>query len=72
MLIDILRNDGWRVEERAITRGEVVNADEVWLTSSTKEIAPVIDIDGQSVAGGKPGLVWAAAQSLFARHRFSA
>jgi len=72
MLIDILRGQDWRVEERAITRREVTNADEVWLTSSTKEIAPVIDIDGQSVANGKPGPVWAEAQSLFARHRFSA
>ena len=72
MLIDILRNEGWNVEERTVTRTEVMAADEVWLTSSTKEVAPVIAIDGQSVNDGKPGEVWTAAQSLFAHHRFNA
>ncbi|MDA7584843.1 aminotransferase class IV [Luminiphilus sp.] len=72
MLVDILRGDGWSVEERAVSRTEVMAADEVWLTSSTKEIAPVIAIDGHSVSGGKAGAVWAAAQSLFAHHRYSA
>lgn len=72
MLVDILRAEGWNVEERAVTRAEVMAADELWLTSSTKEIAPVIAIDGYSVNDGKPGPVWTAAQSLFARHRFSA
>lgn len=71
MLIDILRDHGqWVVEERVITRDEVLSADEVWLTSSTKEIAPVVAIDGQSVGNGQPGKLWSAAQSLFAQHRF--
>ncbi len=71
MLLDILRDHGsWAVEERVITRTEVIAADEVWLTSSTKEIAPVIAIDGQVVGDGRPGQVWSDAQSLFAQHRF--
>jgi D-alanine transaminase len=71
-LVDILRSEGWNVEERTVSRIEVMAADEVWLTSSTKEVAPVIAIDGRSVNDGKPGKAWIAAQSLFARHRFSA
>ncbi len=71
MLLDMLRDHGsWAVEERVITRTEVIAADEVWLTSSTKEIAPVIAIDGQVVGDGRPGQVWSDAQSLFAQHRF--
>jgi len=72
MLVDILRREGWHVEERPVSRTEVMAADEVWLTSSTKEIAPVTAIDGHSITGGKAGAVWAAAQSLFAHHRYSA
>ena len=45
-------------------------ADEVWLSSSTKELEPVVSIDGEPVGDGRPGPVWAHAQSLFDLHRF--
>ncbi|MDG2459757.1 MAG: aminotransferase class IV [Luminiphilus sp.] len=60
----------WIVEVRPVTRDEVLSADEVWLTSSTKELAPVITIDGKIVADGKPGPRWSAAQQLFHERRF--
>ncbi len=70
MLIDILRDSGQaEIEERPISRAEVLAADEVWLTSATKEVAPVASIDGVMVGDGKPGPIWAHAQSLFARQR---
>jgi D-alanine transaminase len=33
-------------------------ADEIWLTSSTKEILPVTSLDGQPVGNGRPGPLW--------------
>ena len=45
-------------------------ADEVWLSSSTKELEPVVSIDGEPVGDGKPGPVWMQAQRLFNLHRF--
>jgi D-alanine transaminase len=48
----------------------VSSADEVWLTSSTKEISPVVQIDGELVGAGRPGPVWSEAQTLFDRYRF--
>lgn len=72
MLLDMLRDSGSRsVEERPISRHEVLAADEVWLTSATKEIAPVTAIDGQKVGDGKPGPVWANTQKLFASQRYA-
>jgi len=66
MLLDILRKDGSiKVEERAVTMDEVRGADEVWLTSSSKEIAPVIEIDGRPVGQGSVGDVWVKAQTLY-------
>lgn len=44
--------------EADITLDELRNADEIWLTSSTKEILPVTQLDGKVVADGKPGPVW--------------
>ncbi len=43
--------------ERRISEEEIKAADEVWLTSSTKEILPVVSIDGRTIGGGKPGVV---------------
>lgn len=72
MLLAMMRDDNnWSVEERPISRDEVRAADEVWLTSSTKEVAPVIRIDGRPVGTGIPGPLWSAAQALFSRQRFN-
>jgi branched-chain amino acid aminotransferase len=37
--------------------GEVVAADEVFLTSSIREIVPVISVDEQTIGTGKPGTI---------------
>ena len=72
ILIDILRNDGnITVEERAVTMNEVAEADEVWITSSSREIAPVVAIDSVPVGNGQVGDVWLAAQTLFCANRFN-
>ncbi len=72
MLVDILRHEALPIIETPLTRDAVITADEVWLTSSTKEIAPVVAIDGQIVGDGRPGPIWAKTQALFAANRFSA
>jgi D-alanine transaminase len=72
IVLDILRRDGSiAVEERVVTMDEVASADEVWITSSSKEIAPVIEIDGVAVGDGKVGDVWLAAQALYTAGKFN-
>lgn len=71
MLLEILRRDGSiAVQERVVTLSELQNADEVWISSSSKEIAPVIEIDGKAVGDGSVGDVWLAAQTLYSAHKF--
>lgn len=71
MLLDILRRySDIPVQERVVSMSEVRAADEVWLTSSSKEVAPVLEIDGQPVGNGGIGDVWLAAETLFAQHRY--
>lgn len=41
--------------EREITVDELANADEVFLTGTTTEVRPVVEIDGRRVASGRPG-----------------
>jgi D-alanine transaminase len=43
------------LEFRDVTEAEVRGADEVWLTSSSKEILAVVTLDGRPVGDGKPG-----------------
>ena len=72
ILIDVLRNDGKiPVEERTVSMTEVFEADEVWITSSSREIAPVIAIDSKPVGDGQVGDIWLAAQTLFCANRFN-
>ena len=44
--------------ETFITPAQLINAEEVWLSSSTKEILPVTTLDGAAVGNGKPGKLW--------------
>lgn len=44
--------------ERAITEAELNQAEEIWLTSSTKEVVPVTTLNGQRVGTGRPGPYW--------------
>ena len=71
MLLDILRKDGSiPVEERVVMLDELDSEDEVWITSSSKEIAPVTEIDGKAVGNGEVGDVWLAAQTLYTAQKF--
>ncbi|HEY3431570.1 MAG TPA: D-amino acid aminotransferase [Rhodocyclaceae bacterium] len=43
---------------RDITDSEVRNADELWLSSSTKEILPIISLDNRPIGNGRPGPIY--------------
>lgn len=72
LVIDILAKDGsLALEERIITLDEVNAADEIWITSSSKEIAPVTLLDGKAVGDGNVGPVWLKAATLYSINKFS-
>ena len=50
---------------RPITEQEVREADEVWLSSSTKEVLAVTSIDGKPVGTGKPGPAFRRMHALY-------
>jgi D-alanine transaminase len=69
--LKVLRDDGTiPVEERVVTMDEVWDADEVWISSSSKELVPVIKLDGKPVGDGKVGSVWEAAAKLYKAGKF--
>jgi D-alanine transaminase len=52
-------------EVRRITKQEVFEADELLLTSSTKEVLPITTLDGKLVGNGKPGPVFTRLHKLY-------
>jgi D-alanine transaminase len=46
------------IERRAVTEEEVRSADEIWVTSSSKEVLAVTTLDGKRVGSGRPGEVF--------------
>lgn len=71
MIIDVVVNHSdYTLEEGVISRAEVVAADEIWITSSSKQIAPVNQIDDSQIGDGKTYPVWYHIQQLFTRHLF--
>ena len=52
-VIEIARDKGIPVEERAITRDELYVADEVFLTGTAAEVTPIREIDHRRVGGGR-------------------
>jgi D-alanine transaminase len=70
--LGVLREDGSiAVEERTVTKQEVFDADEIWISSSSKEIAPVTQIDDQIIGDGMPGPIWEKAAKLYSAGKFN-
>lgn len=44
---------------RDIAEAEVRGADEVWMSSSTKEVLPIVAVDGRPIGDGRPGPLFA-------------
>ena len=46
--------------EHVISEAELRDAEEIWITSSSMELKPIVELDGARVGGGQPGPVWMA------------
>ncbi|MBA5248879.1 MAG: branched-chain amino acid--2-keto-4-methylthiobutyrate aminotransferase [Gammaproteobacteria bacterium] len=55
------------IKESRFTVDALIGADEVWISSSTREIMPITQIDGQAVNGGKVGQYWACVYAHYQR-----
>lgn len=65
VVFDIVKRGNLPMEVREITEAEVFGADEVWVTSSSKEIVAIVDLDAKRIGTGKPGPVFRKAWQLY-------
>ena len=70
LVIESLSREGISVTQSSVSIKQLLSADEVWLTSASKDISPVISIDGHAVGTGAPGEVWKRALHVFNKHKF--
>ena len=57
VVIELANEAGMTVKEEQLTRDDLYNADECFLTGTAAEIIPVVNLDGRKIASGKPGKV---------------
>ncbi len=58
VVLELARSEGRPVEEGPIRPEELIGAQEIFLTSSLRGLAPVISLDGIPVGSGEPGPIW--------------
>ncbi len=55
LVIELARAAKIPVQEMALTRHDVLSAEECFLTGTGAEIAPIVECDGRTIGNGKPG-----------------
>ncbi len=65
LVLELARQGGLDCIEQAIKAERLAAADEVWISSSSRGVVPVVEVDGQQIGEGVPGPVWHRVAQLF-------
>jgi len=66
LVLELARDAGLPHAEASISVAELETAEEIWITSSTKEVMPVTRLNGRPVGNGRPGPMWEKMDALYA------
>jgi len=67
-ILDLAREADLKIEERPFTLEEAMDAQEIFLTSASNFIAPIVEVDGQAIGTGEPGPVYRRLRTLYIAH----
>jgi D-alanine transaminase len=65
LVLELAAADGIPYAQASIGVDELRHADEIWLTSSTREVSAVVDLNGSPVGDGRPGPLWRRMDALY-------
>jgi D-alanine transaminase len=65
VVAELAAANGIALEFREIAEAEVRAADEIWVTSSSKEVLAIVELDGARVGDGRPGAVFRRMYQLY-------
>jgi D-alanine transaminase len=69
LVLELADAAGIPYREEAVTAEQLKSAEEIWISSSTRELLPVTMVDGQPVGSGKPGPLWQQLDVLYQRYK---
>ena len=58
LVVELCREHGIPVAEREIPEARLHDADEIWVSSSTKDVVPITRLNDRPVGDGRPGATW--------------
>lgn len=65
LIVDVAQANGLEVQERPIAEAELVAADELWFSSSTKAIVPIVELNDQTIGAGRAGDMWRTVRGYY-------
>lgn len=65
LILEAMQSAQLPYREADITEAQLRSADEIWVTSSVREILPIITLDEQPVGTGQPGPVWSQVWQIY-------
>ena len=65
VVAELAAANGLPLEFREVTEKEVRAADEIWVTSSSKEVFAIVSLDGAKIGDGRPGPVFRRMHQLY-------
>lgn len=65
VVVELAAQAGLPMEFRDVTEAEVRGADEVWVTSSSKEVLAIVMLDGKAIGEGRPGPLFRRMYQLY-------
>lgn len=65
LILELATRNSIASREATLQAGDLVRAQEIWLTSSTREILPVTRLDDRAVGDGRPGALWTRMIALY-------
>ncbi len=69
VVVDIARSNNIPLFEQAVTEQQLKDADEIWISSSTKEVVAITQLDNSAVSDGLPGPVWKKMDALYQQYK---
>jgi D-alanine transaminase len=72
LTLELCRDRGLPVAEQNISKAQLVDSDEIWLTSSSKDALPIVALDGRPVGNGRPGALWTLLAQRFVDFKLAA
>jgi D-alanine transaminase len=69
LILEVMQANQLPYQEVAITEIQLRSAAEIWVTSSVREILPIITLDEKTIGLGKPGPSWSQVWQLYQNYK---